>query len=82
MRSRDPQDRRDQRTRMADADPKNEIGDVEAPEIGATQPRDADVVTTLIAPTLTEQRDEAPRNKAPKDKSWSWSSERMQQAML
>ena len=82
FRAEEKEDRRDQRTRMADADPKNKIGDVEAPEIGATQPRDADVITNLIAPTIKEQRDEAPRNKAPKDKSWSWSSERMQQAML
>ena len=58
LRLRHPQDRRDQRAGVADADPEDEVDDVEAPEHRPVDAGDADAVRDLVAPAVEKNQDQ------------------------
>ena len=66
------QDGGDQRAGMADADPENEIGDVESPEYRRVQPPDADAVIDLIAEGEDAGQDHAARHSHGKPVRGRW----------
>ncbi len=53
------QDGGDQRARVADSDPENEIGDVEGPEYGPVQAPDAEAMIDLITEGEDARQDHA-----------------------
>ena len=55
----EPEDRGDQRARMADADPEDEIGDVERPEDRVVDPGDPEAVVHLVRPGAEACQDDA-----------------------
>src|ERR1700674_293527 len=58
-----PEDGRDQRARVTDADPEDEVGDIEGPEDGRVEPPAANAGIQLITEGARARHDQAARHR-------------------